>query len=160
VGSPFSQRSREARSRRVRAVRSVTLSNARPVSKAAVARMRARTDAILADVVELPTFPLTRAECIRGPRPCPWWRCRYHLGSDVSRNGSLKITWPDLQPWEIPFSCALDLAESTGLTLEEVGEALNVTRERVRQIEHRALAKLESAPYSCALREFLGKEDV
>jgi len=32
--------------------------------------------------------PKTRADCIDGPRPCPWLGCRYHLGVEVeeSRN--------------------------------------------------------------------------
>jgi RNA polymerase primary sigma factor len=39
------------------------------------------------------------------------------------------------------------------LTLEQVGEVLNVTRERVRQIETRTLKKLESLPEAQGLRE-------
>lgn len=40
-------------------------------------------------------------------------------------------------------SCVLDVAALGGLTLEEVGDILGVTRERVRQIEHIALRKLK-----------------
>jgi len=39
-------------------------------------------------------------------------------------------------------SCALDLAEEGGLTLEDVGAVMNLTRERIRQIEMSGLAKL------------------
>jgi RNA polymerase primary sigma factor len=39
------------------------------------------------------------------------------------------------------------------LTLEQVGEVLNVTRERVRQIETRTLKKLEGLPEAQGLRE-------
>jgi len=39
-------------------------------------------------------------------------------------------------------SCALDVADRGGATLEEVGALINVTRERVRQIEVMALAHL------------------
>jgi len=42
-------------------------------------------------------------------------------------------------------------------TLEEVGSKLGVTRERVRQIEARALRRLRHPAYSRRLRDFLGK---
>ena len=41
-------------------------------------------------------------------------------------------------------------------TLEEVGQTFNVTRERIRQIEAKALAKLKACASSHALRELLG----
>ena len=40
-------------------------------------------------------------------------------------------------------------------TLEEVGRAFGVTRERVRQIEARALATLRRPPYAEQLRDYL-----
>ena len=40
-------------------------------------------------------------------------------------------------------------------TLEEVGQMFNVTRERIRQIEANALAKLKTNVSSRALRELL-----
>ena len=36
-------------------------------------------------------------------------------------------------------SCALDVADNLGCTLDEVGKAINLTRERVRQIEMKGL---------------------
>ncbi len=38
-------------------------------------------------------------------------------------------------------------------TLDEVGRAFNITRERVRQIESRTLKKLQTAPEAQELRE-------
>jgi RNA polymerase primary sigma factor len=38
-------------------------------------------------------------------------------------------------------------------TLEEVGRAFNITRERVRQIENRTLKKLQTLPEAQRLRE-------
>ena len=39
-------------------------------------------------------------------------------------------------------TCALDVADRGGITLEEVGAILNLTRERIRQVEVRGLGKL------------------
>jgi len=41
-------------------------------------------------------------------------------------------------------------------TLEEVGHAFNVTRERIRQIEAKALRKLRHPTRSRLLRDYLG----
>jgi hypothetical protein len=83
--------------------------------------------------------PRYRSDCIDGPRPCPWIGCRYHLGWEVSESGSLVEMWPGDGP---PQSCALDVADAGGHTLEEIGAVMGVTRERVRQIEDVALVKL------------------
>ena len=79
--------------------------------------------------------PRTRAECVDGPRPCPWVACRYHLFLDVNEaTGRIKFNFPGLTVSEIPSSCALDLADGGELNYEEIGRRLNVTRERVRQL--------------------------
>ena len=44
-------------------------------------------------------------------------------------------------------------------TLEEVGKQFDVTRERIRQIEHKALRKLKHPSRSDKLRTFLGGND-
>jgi DNA-directed RNA polymerase sigma subunit (sigma70/sigma32) len=36
----------------------------------------------------------------------------------------------------------LDVADRGGVTLEEIGEILNLTRERIRQVESRGLEQL------------------
>ncbi len=87
--------------------------------------------------------PKTRTECSNVARPCPYVSCKYHLYIDVNpRTGSIKINFPDKEVWELENSCALDVAEQGGITLEEVGEILNLTRERIRQVEVRGLMKL------------------
>jgi hypothetical protein len=89
--------------------------------------------------------PATRAECKDMPRPCPFVACKHHLYLDINpRTGSIKINFPDLEPWELAHTCALDVADSGGLTLEEIGLITNLTRERVRQVEVRGLLTLKS----------------
>jgi len=87
--------------------------------------------------------PRTRAECRNEMRPCPWVACKHHLYLDVNpRTGSIKLNFPDLEPWELEHTCALDVAEDGGHTLEEVGDITNLTRERIRQLELRGLLEL------------------
>jgi len=95
------------------------------------------------DVVELHQVerPRTRVDCVDGPRPCPWIGCRYHLYSDVKLSGALCVYY-DVDPLELPETCALDLAGRQTQTLEQVAALLGITRERVRKIEEAALAKL------------------
>lgn len=82
--------------------------------------------------------PRTRGDCEAGPRPCPWVGCKYSLYLDVAANGNIKLNHPELEPGDLEHSCALDLADGGGMTLDEIGRALNLTRERVRQITERA----------------------
>ncbi len=95
-------------------------------------------------VEETPQRPRTRAECAEGPRPCPWVGCRYNLWSDVTEAGSLRVSFPGVEPEDMPptGSCALDVADSGPQEGHVVGAYLNVVRERVRQIENEALEKL------------------
>jgi hypothetical protein len=84
--------------------------------------------------------PRTRGDCAGGERPCPWVGCKHHLYLDVSPiTGAIRICYPDLEPWELEHTCSLDVADSGGKTLEVVGSILNLTRERSRQIETKAL---------------------
>lgn len=92
--------------------------------------------------------PVNRGECLEGGnnRPCPWVSCKYHLALDVSgRTGSIKSNYPDVGVWQMGRTCALDEADRGGMTLEDVADALNLTRERIRQIETKALRKLRES---------------
>ena len=91
---------------------------------------------------ELARMPATRGECVDGPRPCPWQRCRYHLALEVTANGSLVHNHPGVELDELAETCALDVADAGGATLERVGELLGVVRERIRQIEALAYQRL------------------
>ncbi len=89
------------------------------------------------------TRPRSRGDCAHGERPCPYVSCKYNLYVDVNpRTGSVKMNFPDKELWELAETCALDVADRQGITLEEVGVIMNLTRERVRQLEMRGLAKL------------------
>ena len=50
-------------------------------------------------------------------------------------------------------ACGGGLTGARPYTLEEVGRAFNVTRERIRQIENHTLKKLESLPEAQRLRD-------
>lgn len=105
--------------------------------------------------------PRTRAECAEGLRPCPFVSCKHHLFIDVSaRTGAIKLNFPDLEAWELTESCALDVADRGGTTLEDVGAIMNLTRERIRQVEVKALAKLEALSDMSALRDYVDEGPV
>jgi catechol 2,3-dioxygenase-like lactoylglutathione lyase family enzyme len=89
--------------------------------------------------------PLTRKDCEDDPgRPCPWVSCSHHLYLDANpETGSIKLNFPHLEVWEMGETCSLDVADRGGITLEEVGAIITLTRERIRQVEVRALEKIE-----------------
>jgi len=98
-----------------------------------------RDDPDLLDEVRAVQRPRSRLECADGIRPCPWVGCRYHLFLDVEENGSIKVNFPRREWCDLEETCALDVAANGGETLDAVGKLMNVTRERVRQIESRAM---------------------
>ncbi len=90
------------------------------------------------------TRPQTRGECREGIRPCPWVRCRHHLYLDVNEeSGSIKINNPDVDLLDMEETCSLDVAERGPSYLGEVGQHINVTLERARQIEREALENFQ-----------------
>lgn len=91
------------------------------------------------------TRPRSRVDCATGPRPCMFISCKHHLYLDVNpATGSIKLNFPDKEIWELAETCALDVADRGGITLEEVGAIMNLTRERIRQVETRGLLKLRA----------------
>lgn len=130
----------QRRSRRRREVRARTENPQRSPKQ-----LRVLTDDDIAVLVEGELArPLTRGDCVGAARPCPYVSCKYHLALDVARfTGSIKYNFPDIEIDEMQETCCLDVADQDGQTLEEVGARLNLTRERVRQIEVIALAKYQ-----------------
>lgn len=105
---------------------------------------------LLAGAIENPPTdvkrPTTRGECRDAPRPCPWVACKHHLYLDINpETGSIKINFPDVEPWELVESCSLDIAERGGLVLEDVAVLTNLTRERIRQVELKGLHAMKAA---------------
>ena len=101
--------------------------------------------------------PEVRGACAGGERPCPFVSCKHHLYLDVNpETGSIKLNFPDIEVWEMTETCSLDVAERGGVTLEEVGEIMNLTRERIRQLEMSGLTRLiqEEGGSGINLKEF------
>lgn len=147
----------QARSRRKRDVRARTVSVRRmPKSELEKGRLLYPEDEH-DDIAR----PKTRADCKGGARPCPFVSCKHHLYLDVSaKTGAIKLNFPDLEPWELANTCALDVADRDGTTLEGVGAIMNLTRERVRQIEVKALAKTKAEIEMRELRDLVGEGSV
>jgi hypothetical protein len=79
--------------------------------------------------------PKTRAACAGGPRPCPFVGCKFHLFLDVKpATGAITFNFPGAELEDLAETCALDVADRGGVTLESVGALMNLTRERVRQV--------------------------
>lgn len=130
-------------------------SNPNRVTLMEIARLRAQADALLhelhpADIRK----PKTRGDCLRMEEgPCPFVSCKYHLAIDVSRRPdavsfvgrppSIVENFPGFDVDQMPATCTLDVADEGGSTLDRVGEVLNLTRERVRQIEFEAMRKIK-----------------
>lgn len=124
------------------------LPNGRTKAKTIPPRKLTSDEAALSEETSYPADvrrPVTRGDCKTGPRPCGFVSCSHHLYLDVNpETGVLKLNFPRLEVWEMPpgESCSLDLADRGGITLEEVGRVFGLTRERIRQVEVRGLAKI------------------
>jgi hypothetical protein len=145
----------QRRSRRKRAVR------ARTISVKRMTKRELEMGRMLYPDVDDVMKPKAREECQGGERPCPFVSCKHHLYLDVSaRTGAIKLNFPDLEVWEMNETCALDVADRGGTTLEEVGAIMNLTRERIRQVEVKGLAKLEALRDMSALRDYVDEGPV
>ena len=144
----------QRRSRRKRDVR------ARTISVKRMTKRELELGRMLYPEVEVDR-PETRADCANGERPCPFVSCKHHLFLDVSaKTGAIKLNFPDLEVWEMTETCALDVADRGGTTLEEVGAIMNLTRERIRQVEVKGLAKLQALRDMMALRDYVDEGPV
>lgn len=97
-------------------------------------------------------------EYVYRSRPCVFISCKQSLYLDVSETGSIILNFPHLEPGEmLPHqSCALDLSDRGAMTLEDIAVVTNLTRERIRQIELKALLR-RARPAAIAMG--LGPDD-
>ncbi len=118
------------------------------------------TDPEMAGLIDMVQYlrPTCRGECQKRERPCMFVSCKHHLYLDVNpETGSIKFNFPDKEVWEMRETCALDVADRGGITLEEVGEILNLTRERIRQVEVKCLEKLRHQSRRNNLKDFVSE---
>jgi DNA-directed RNA polymerase sigma subunit (sigma70/sigma32) len=67
------------------------------------------------------------------------------LALDVNpETGSIKLNHPDREVWELEETCSLDVADRGGVILDAVGVLMNLTRQRISQLETKALAALKT----------------
>jgi hypothetical protein len=129
----------ERRDRRPRTVRASTTDVKRLTKKE-------RAEGLALYPVDDTPRPRVRGDCFGGERPCPFVGCRYNLFLDASlRTGGIKLNFPDLELEELADTCALDVADRGPVTLDGTGLLMNLTRERVRQIENTACGKVAAA---------------
>ncbi len=75
--------------------------------------------------------------------PCPYVGCTHHLYLDVNLStGTMTLNFPGKDVDELEQTCSLRVADHGEHTLEETGDMLQLTRERVRQIEVLVLRRL------------------
>lgn len=98
-------------------------------------------------------LPMVRGECLESERPCGYISCKWHLFLDVTKIGNIKINFPHLvdpdgtpRLDEMVDTCALDIADRGGETLNRTGKRMNMTRERIRQIVKSIIKKLRGTP--------------
>lgn len=71
-------------------------------------------------------LPLTRSECEDGERPCPYARCKYHIGETPSGE-----------------TCTLDLTKRGGMSLDEIAGVFGLkSKETIRLVEAKAINKI------------------
>lgn len=94
--------------------------------------------------------PRTRAECIDGPRPCPWASCRHHLLLEIAyakpridAQGNVRDTRPT--------TIRINRESPDGHVGRRPGLRAQAPAEVTRAFVRDAVEHLEAMPYTCAL---------
>lgn len=84
---------------------------------------------------------MKREDCKDGPRPCALVSCHFNNYLSPTANGTIHLTWPGLQPEQVPplWSCSLDVSErgqtvEKPMPLEEIAAGLGTTKQTVDNI--------------------------
>lgn len=85
-------------------------------------------------------------------RPCPFASCEHHLMFRIV-DGEIVLNFHTEDIDELPYTCAVHEASGDEMTLEAIALRLNISKERVRQLQNIALAKLKDGRQE-PLREF------
>ena len=91
--------------------------------------------------------PITRGDCENGPRPCPWYTCKYHLGTDI--HGDV-LRHRDLST--MTETCCLDVAEEPH-SIESVAEYIGLTVRNAYATQVGAMKAAEKAARKIATEE-------
>lgn len=90
-----------------------------------------------------PIAPQARSDCRGGPRPCPFVSCKYHLFLVIDpRKATVSHRVDASDIWEIPFTCALDIAEMGGAEFLRVSKVLNLSVEYTLTLHNAAVSKI------------------
>ena len=90
--------------------------------------------------VHIDLYKISSGACRKIPGQCPHSVCRFNLTAERRDNRGTKPAEARLPV--VREACTLEAAKRGGMTLEEIAARLALSRERVRQIESGALAKL------------------
>lgn len=136
-----------------------------PTSRMSLRALRAGSQET--DGEETGPRPATYADCSEGgfneARPCPYVACKYNNYLDVRPNGNITFNFgnpSEIEPDMVPpkLSCALDVANRGGTTLLQIGRVLQVSRERVRQLENLAMGHARSHHYRTEHGDFVPRK--
>ena len=100
--------------------------------------------------------PKTRADCKHIRRPCPFYGCKYNLYLDVTSHGSIVYNYPFLFSGKMKESCALDVADRGEITLEQIADLMNVSKQRVGKMWTEIRDKLRDNPDTIRLAIEMG----
>ena len=107
--------------------------------------------------VKLPLLvsrPRSRADCLDGPRPCPWVSCRYHLHLDtVSKGRQEELLENPSYEWGFSESCALDVAERGPLTSREIAPLIGMSQSGCKELYR------DSREYAAEIAKIMNEDE-